>query len=341
MGERRREGDSGTRVPGERDLALDVLRAAATLYIVGFFHLYRCSAALSFCNTFFASVLSFCALGLFVFLSGYLLASRYRLENLRDVGRFYLRRVVRIYPMYVMALAGFAWLDIIDWNTFSRSLFLANMFFGPKLLTLWFIAMIFVLYLIAPLYLYAYRGWRNLALTLVLFAGLLVLGLRGRGVNMNLPLYLPAFAAGIAVARTERLRNGLGNPWAAVAGLLCFLALFPLYRGIKDPLQNVLVADLIIFSILPICWWAGRMLAQVLPRRPVLFLSYSSFCLYLTHRMVLHLGIVWYEPMTVGASVLYLWGVLLPAAILIAYGLQRLYDAAIDRLVVVFSRRDR
>ena len=332
MEEKRREGDAGTRIPGERDLALDVLRAAATLYIVGFFHLYRCSAALSFCATFLASVLSFCALGLFVFLSGYLLASRYRLESLRDVGRFYLRRVVRIYPLYALALAGFAWLGLIDGRTFVRSLFLANMFVGPKLLTLWFVTMIFVLYLVAPLYLVAYRGRRNLALTAALYAGLLVWALRGRGVNMNLPLYLPAFAAGIAVARAERLRNWLGSPWTAAGGFLCFLALFFLYRGIRDPLANVLVADLIVFSILPLCWWAGRALARVLPRRPVLFLRYSSFCLYLFHRPVFHTGIAWYMPTTVGASVLYLWGALLPAAILLAYGVQRLYDFVLDRL---------
>lgn len=332
MGEKRREGDAGTRMPGERDLALDVLRAAATLYIVGFFHLYRCSAALSFCNTFLASVLSFCALGLFVFLSGYLLASRYRLESLRDVGRFYLRRVVRIYPLYALALAGFAWLGLIDGRTFVRSLFLANMFVGPKLLTLWFVTMIFVLYLVAPLYLVAYRGRRNLALTAALYAGLLVWTLRGRGVNMNLPLYLPAFAAGIAVARAERLRSWLGRPRTAAGGFLCFSALFFVYRGIRNPLANVLVADLVIFAVLPICWWAGRALARVLPRRPVLFLSYSSFCLYLFHRPVFHTGIAWYMPTTIGASVLYLWGALLPAAILLAYGVQRLYDLVLDRL---------
>ena len=332
MSERLETPTSGTISPPTRDLALDVLRAAATLYIVGFFHLYRCSAALSFCNTFLASVLSFCALGLFVFLSGYLLASRYRMENLRDVGRFYLRRVVRIYPLYALALAGFAWLGIIDGHAFVRSLFLANMFVGPKLLTLWFVTMIFVLYLVAPLYLFAYRGRRNLALTAALYAGLLVWALRGRGVNMNLPLYLPAFAAGIAVARAERLRNWLAGPWTAAGGFLCFVALFFVYRGVRDPLANVLVADLVIFAVLPVCWWAGRALARVLPRRPVLFLSYSSFCLYLFHRPVFHAGIVWYEPATVGASVLYLWGALLPAAILLAYGVQRLYDLALDRL---------
>lgn len=144
------------------------------LYIVCIWHLDDYTPALQFDNT-VTQLLTTCALGLFVFLSGFLLSNRYRVATLSDVRRFYVRRLLRILPMYLVTLAGFYLGGLTTLSVAAKGIVCLNVVSGSPPPTLWFVEVICWLYLITPFLLYRYSSSTALCiggtLTLALLLG--------------------------------------------------------------------------------------------------------------------------------------------------------------------------
>jgi len=310
--------------PQTRRYDLDALRAFSVLYIVGVWHIQAYIPDLSFLTS-ITVLLTACFLGLFAFLSGYLLSRRALFRSVRDVGSFYFRRLVRIYPLYLAALTGFLALKIVSTADYVRSALLLNTLLNTPLQTLWFISTIFVLYLLMPALVHRFSTIKTLLLTGILWGALMVIHHTTDLVDERLPQYLVAFAAGIIVAKRPDVESWLREPLASGAGMLVLVATFTLYPQAGDVLK-VAVADATILAAIPLFLHLGRLLARWIPRPIVQFGSYTSFVAYLLHRISFHLGAQLYRPTGMVPALLYFECAVLPVTFLAAYGIQKGYD---------------
>lgn len=316
-----------------RDFVIDILRGGAVLYIVGFWHIRGYSTALSsFCRTKTTQFLTCCVLGLFVYLSGFLLSQKYNFEKPGDTLRFYRRRFLRIYPIYLIALTIFLVMGYVNLKGYIRAVLLSNMFTGKHLMTLWFITMILVFYAITPLYLKSYKPVKAIIYTIVAYFGLLILHMNTGIIDLRLPQYLPIFAAGIISARSISIQRALQSKYIVVISFLYFVLLGWLFTKIEDKIISVLVVSLASFAGIPLLQAMAKALAPFLNKKLVFILSYSSFSLYLIHRITFGLGTMLYRPQTIMSAVLYLVCILLPVTIAISYLFQMLYDDILQKI---------
>jgi len=314
----------------KRRTDLDALRGFAILYIVGFWHLRGYSDALSFLKTPATLFLTRLVLGLFTFVSGYLMAAQYTFSDGSQVLAFYRRRFVRIYPLYLAALSGFLALGLVELQSVIPAALLVNTLLDVHVMTLWFVSMLAILYLLTPVYLYRFSLARTALLTGALWAVLVIVHETTDLVDPRLPQYLVSFVAGIVLAHRPRWEKRVQSGSALVACALILGVTFMLFDRKENPLQIALVDGAILASI-PLCLALGQTLAGWMPQQALSALSYAGFVTYLVHRMTFELGVRLYQPAGLAGSILYLGGIVLPLTFLAGFGIQKGYDRVIQR----------
>ncbi|HEY9199101.1 MAG TPA: acyltransferase [Gammaproteobacteria bacterium] len=319
--------------PAERNIAIDLLRVLCIGYIVGYWHLIPYTDWLpGYANTVTEAIKDI-ALGTFVFSSGLLLARRDVHLHRKEVFDFYRRRVLRIYPLYLLALLLFGAAGLASPDVVLRGALLISMFAPPAPPTLWFITMIVLFYLLTPLLIAAaHRAGHFLATVIGLYAACLGYDAWVQPMDSRLFLFFPAFALGVYVQRVGNAHGFLHHRRLYLLALLipAFFAGLPDERGF-DTLTSVLRAPLAMLgAALCVVYaerWGGRLHSPF-----ILLLSYASFGVYLFHRLVFEAAIALYYPAEGFAQALYLLAVAVPASFVIAYALQKLYDSGIARL---------
>ncbi len=317
--------------PGSRSLGVDFLRAACILYLVGYWHLIPYTTALPGYSNWFTEGLKYVTLATFVLCSGFLL-SGHRVElSPQGLWSFYRRRLLRIYPLYLLAAILFDLAGIANLTQVIDGALLVSMFSPPALPTLWFVTMIMVFYLVAPLLILL--GDRPSLVILVggaLLALLIAQHLLVKPIDLRIAMYLPVFALGILYRQQAVLRTLLTRyrwPLLALAILL-----LPLSRiGNEWSVSGaMLIVPLLLASAAALLVFADR-IADLLHGPTIAFLAYSSFGLYLFHRLVFKAAIAVYFPAQGWDQVLYLLGIGVPVGILIGYVVQRGYDGLAAR----------
>lgn len=330
---------SNTQETSARDTSMDVLRSAAILYIVAFNHLSNYVHGTWTIGSHAVTLATACALGTFCFISGCLLSRRYVLASWRDVGVFYIRRVLRIYPLYVIALTAFLALGFVTRPVFHKSLFLTNALTAPgkdPLITLWFVSMIVLYYAMVPLYLVFFKHWRALAITVGIWAILILVRQAFGRIDGRFLIQFPVFAAGIIVGRSPKILQIMAKPLGAAVSLAVFAAAEWIFWHIPvEGIAYLLLMDMAVLSAIPVLLFLGWGVAFVVKGRFLHVLSYSSFALYLFHRILFDFGTKAYLrlwPERSIPSMSYLLCFVLPASIAISYAIQWLYDKGIDRI---------
>jgi len=136
--------------------------------------------------------------GLFFFISGYLIyLNNNSINSKADIIHFYKKRLLRIYPLYIVAVIVHVIITTLisgsSYNSFEVivSMLGLQMVFYPKFITypfLWFIGMILIYYLIYPLIIYfSQKNWIKYLIYSCISIGLLIIfrlltGLIGGGV---------------------------------------------------------------------------------------------------------------------------------------------------------------
>ena len=211
-----------------RILILDSVKAVAIILIV-FIHLYNylLHHPIAGCHGLIA-LLSFLALAGFTFVSGYTIHANNSVMGTReDVIRFYKKRVLRVYPLYLIALAAFfvcfqvlrlfppLELSSAEWaiNVLCLQVLLAPAFTDP-VFTLWFVGFIVPLYLLYPALIMFSRTTKDILLVSgCIFAPLVILHLTLNIVDARFLRYYFFFIAGIIAARSgirfSRFESGL------------------------------------------------------------------------------------------------------------------------------------
>jgi len=302
---------------------IEYLRAFSMLYIVGYWHLFNYTEAFPGYHNVFTYRLTFVVLGLFVFISGFLIA-RTTMKS-KNAIYFYKKKLIRIYPLYVLAVLLFYIYGINAAETSIKSLVFISMYDGPPPLTLWFIAMLLLFYLVTPFLLQLIdHPVKYLFLIALVFVLTLILRVIFKAVDLRVLLYFPSFCLGIYCAR-QGLKIRLINMKSAlllfVPGLiLSFIEIDSWTLNKLKDIPMVLSASYLIFVMSDL---SEHRFKKV---KLVSLLSYSSFAMYLFHRPVYITMKTVYFPENGPAQILYLITAALMMVAIISWCIQKAYD---------------
>ena len=313
-----------------RKVPIDVMRAVSMLYIVGFWHLLDYTKGGSWHYNPVTYRLTVGALALFVLISGFLTGRKDGGLARGEIWRFYETRLLRIYLPFVIASGLFLTAGISDAVTLVKGVTLVAMLLAPPPFTLWFVSMILLFYLIAPL-LIGLRGNEVAYIALcVVIVGAIILYQAATGrMDVRLILYFPCFAAGIFLAG-----RSLPSSMLSLIGLqlLAVLSLVPTLTrpswGLEGDPWAAPWAFLGSIAVFVVVMRAGRNL-----KLPAILvqLSEASFFMYLLHRpLYLWMQMLWF-PSNENAQVLYLLFVCLPTIGIVSWLCQRGYTGFLQR----------
>lgn len=306
--------------------AFDWLRVVCTFYIVGFWHLMDYSGYTGYMNA-FTERATVIALSLFTLLSGLLIGGARIAPSVASFAGFYRRRFLRIYPPLVLALVTFYLVGLIHVKTLLRALTLSGAFIGSEPPTLWFICVIALFYLLAPVLLLAHS--RPVAFWLRAAAVMAAMGAMA-AINDNfdtrLLLYFPSFAAGLWLAgRMERVGKRALLALALLAAGGCALSLRIRAEEIESSMQAEPMALFCGLLILCAAWRYGSRLPA---NRVIGWLSTASMFMYLFHRPVYQLAMAIVPLHDPVQRLLYLLLVCLPLTTALSWLGQIAYDRA-------------
>lgn len=322
----------------KRKLFIDLIRVMSCLYIIAYWHVrdyvdYK-STDISWLHANLSNtLLVHLCLGSFSFVSAYFISRKETFDSTGHLISYLKKRFVRIYPLYFLAIVSFGIMQLEEGRLLIEGLFLISMFSEPVPKTLWFITMIIVLNILSPLMLTSKGGLLRISgLGLLLWLIFLIYAFLGGPLDLRMLVYTPSFILGLMVGRDERTMT---RPKIVLSTLLIFVAsLFLLPTASDDSLPGVLfwmpattAGCLLIFEG---CrriesWLQGL-------AKPIIFLSYSSFCMYLFHRLVMEVVEGWLLPEEPVAQFLYMFAVGVPLTIALAWFIQFAYDRAIAAL---------
>lgn len=323
----------------ERDITFDVARAICILEIVCLAHLMDYIDRTIMSERIF-SILGYVTtvvLGTFSFISGFFL-KKYKIENGYDVGKFFLVRFKRFWILYFIAslllyvasaCVGQPWYPSIP--NFILSLIGLSVFFQPLPATLWFMVMMMFFYLITPLILTFKRKGQRIAMVVLKFAVLVVLGYKG-WVDTRVLCYYPMYALGL-------LLDGSVVDFIKRNALLAILG-----SGVVVVIMYLLLYGSLFYSLIvcvagliAIIGLSGLMVKSSIIRKAGSFVSYSSMSMYFFHRhFYLALVFLW----NIGATgsireatfpIWFAYLVVCPIIIFGSYTIQRVYDGIVMR----------
>jgi peptidoglycan/LPS O-acetylase OafA/YrhL len=181
-------------------------------------------------STSVASTFTYFGLSLFIFVSGYsLMIRRPSFDHVSDLKKYLIKRVSRIYPLYWIVLVL-----LLVFDALPNSDLLGNIiiFSGFQILVYpvlvqnslyWFVSAIVVFYLMFPVILYAAQKMQRrfdasvLAVSTVLFLGLVAINLVFGTIDISIFLYYWLFVSGIVIGSKIKLSE-IGRSRSMITG---------------------------------------------------------------------------------------------------------------------------
>ena len=314
----------------KRNTGIDILRGLSMLYIVGFWHLLEYTHAIANYQNDITHRITWITLGTFFFISGYLIGLRKISLTARELGRFYLKKFWRIYPLYLVAIVWFTDLGISRHSMSVKAALGISVFDGPAPPTLWFVAMIIVFYLVAPVLRYCSekrKGYEVFLLNLVIMAAMYAYLQMTHRLELRMLVYFSVFFLGVHAGVNRKIFTYRKTIFC-LAVLSFMLSYFTRVHSL--PMKLLTVVPMISLCPLYIVMM-GKDIDVTSPRlrAAIMALSYASYCMYLFHRPVYIFANRFYFPDTPWLQVVYLVGVCLPFVIVFSYLVQKSYDLAL------------
>lgn len=291
-----------------RDGSADLLRAVLVVYVVGYLHLggYIGSGEL---HVHWSTVaVTNVVLGTFTFLSGYMLGVWVGPLDIRGLSRFYKRRFLRIYPLYLLALGAFVIVWLTDPLSALKAALGLSMFLPPAPMTLWYVAMIVVCYALAPLLVMPAVG-RAVTYGVMAWGLMLAYGFVMVEMDHRILTQFAAFAGGVMCRRLGWRERWRHRPWPlassfALSMLAAVMSLGYPMLGAVIAVPSVVLGPLLLMVLADRSRFAGE------PGALVRSLAYVSFSAYLFHRVFFELlkRVVWPADLSLQLVVLVLLG---------------------------------
>jgi peptidoglycan/LPS O-acetylase OafA/YrhL len=312
----------------QRNNTIDFLRAASIVYIVGFWHLQGYSVLADIHKTEATYQFTVAVLGLFVFLSGWLLGGKRLPGGWAGIGDFLRSRLKRIYPLFLLTLVLFVLVRISDVPTAAKAAVLLSMFWGPAPMTLWFITMLFLFYLVAPFLIRTVERPVGFVVLCAAIFGCFAAAVALPEGDPRVALYFPAFVLGIVLSRRE---GALDSPRFLGAAMVALGAAVALAWWDDAPAESSLYS-IPLASLGAICIFGlFRRLPDLGASALVQQIAYCSFAMYLLHRPVYKaLKRVWFPETAAGQmATLYVYFLVL---VVVAWVVQVGYDRLLQRM---------
>jgi len=313
MGNAKTPSECSQRLP-----ELDILRAFAICLIV-FSHfpllstLYIDGSAKLWCATF--------GLALFLFLSGFCLYRSSSITSAADVLLFYKKRIIRIYPLYVLIIAIYVLLQVLPLgNSFLETTLtpreiavnvigLQALLNTPSYNALWFIGLILTFYLIYPVMMLvaSEKTIRIILFSCAALAFFACLRIAFDIVNLRLIYYYILFVGGILASKALMTHTYMSHFSTRRSRIVYLVGALPLlgiamafyqqnlgetgelvslYANMVSYVPKALISFLFISCAL--C--AARVVTMTCKKRyyaPLLFISFLSYSIYLVHSVIL------------------------------------------------------
>lgn len=318
----------------KRESGFDIARALSMFYIVGVLHLTGYFPELSITQNEAMVSLIWSTLGVFTFLSSFLLASRYSFSSLNDVKIFYKKRVLRFYPLFFISSLLLLAIGFNNWSETWKGLLGISPFWKPQQHTLWYIAMLTGFYIMTPLLCIKYISIiKRLALMSVFVLFAFGIQIVFHSVDPRFFYYYIVYCGGIvcAIYYKNLCLAVLRSKWALVI-LLIYVPLFSILAfGFGNRLLMMGAGYVGIMVLLNFSMLLSKMRAELF-QRVVDVLSYASMCMYLFHREIYWVLLKLYNPVTNWGGVSYLFVIGLPLVFAISYCIQKFYDKMTVRL---------
>ena len=321
----------------KRILGIDLLRALAILYIVGFWHLLNYTHAIPNYNNIITYRLTWIVLGTFVLISGYFLGGKHISRN--SLFPFYKKRLLRIYPPYLIAVLIFFVLGLSDGATALKAILGVSMFIRPAPPTLWFITMLLFFYFLTPFFVsLAEQGIiRYLCSYIILFCTFMGYEYLSKELfhyyylDIRIAAYLAPFMTGIYVAKNNIIENKAKSILFVVAIIMFIISC---YLNSEHKSINLLfsIPVITIFPLLMFSFFKQLEFTSLLAQRIIFFLSTASYFMYLFHRPFYKIIPKLYFPNTSIMQLLFLVTICLPIIIIASYLLQNMYDNILNSL---------
>jgi Predicted acyltransferases len=307
----------------KRLLELDAVRAVAILMLVATHLIYYFHSNLFGLENVLGTYLELFGLGTFFFLSGFVLGYNNRKFNgWSDVASFFKKRLLRIYPLYLVALAIAVGAFILLPSQSHQSLSSAGVLiyalglqgllaprYVPDFYMFWFVGVILLCYLIYPLMM-RYGSNNKIRLLLIsgaIFALFLAMRLSFRIVDTRFFLYYFIFVSGIAASTfhvkllLDKRRTFVGSALLLTVLMTVHVALYnhqlpsdPGYvfnAGQFGPYADIslfLVLNAIVLLFIPFVYYFASYLISLTKLVPTLLLiSYASYAIFLFNPLIL------------------------------------------------------
>lgn len=308
----------------DRIKSFDLLRSLATIYIVAIWHLYIRTSIDNFTNN-FTFLITYCTLGTFVYMSGYVLSMKYRhFTDIDGVISFLTRRFMRIYPLYLIAVVGFLACRLIEFRAFSYHILLIDMLTKESGGTLWFVSMMFLFYLAFILLTYRFSASRIIIMAIFIYIFFVVTGALYRFSDPRLIIYFPMFIFGVLSHKYD-LHLYFREIFILVLSLLICICFVVLYVYSSGYIQHLLQIPSMV-SCMPVVIRLSEKLSEFVPRMYYRHIAYASFCMYLIHDIIFTLLLKLYHPDCDMGTILYLSLIGVPSIYLISLYMQATYD---------------
>lgn len=295
------------------------------LYIVGYWHLFNYTEFFPFYSNPVSHKFTQVILGTFCVVSGYLLGFKQNdAVSLITPLKFYKKRFLRIYPLYILSLSCFLFLGLIDFSTAIKAAFLLSMFLEPAPLTLWFISMLLLFYLVTPFLMYfSSNNIKFLAVSMLIELALITYEHQIGSLDIRILIYFPCFAAGLYISMNS-IKMPNNNMKAIIIFALCFAVSF-IETSWSEHFSFILLAPMVLTGALFILKTRFP-IKHTLSLKLITYLSFSSYAMYLFHRPIYDVMLQIYYPNLAFLQWLYLMSVCLPLIVWLSWHIQKTYD---------------
>jgi hypothetical protein len=335
-----------------RDNRFDIARVVCMSYIVAFVHLYHyihpsvVSAVIIPAH----AILTDAALGLFTFISGYLLGSKYRFggQSGTNVWEFYKKRILRIIPLFVLS-AVVLWL--INFNGTRQTLnglLCISPFVTPRPKTLWYIPVILLCYAVTPI---ISRDplkcrIRNCFIVYALLLGIsrLIPSTDAR-LLFNMFFYMVGMVSSSCFDWKMNFRNGKLMKLLIILVFIILVCVGQMNDNFHLKLYRRIVGGVGVFALLFVCeYFSNLFFGSVNSIKDrwkgqvghlIGFVSYASMACYMFHRLFFWAGEKIFNPDVESIKWVYMAAIVFPIMLVLSYYIQKVYDIAVKKCKIL------
>lgn len=316
----------------KRVIGFDIARVISIIIIVLYHSLgYGCSY---YSHSAVRSI-AYASLSIFTFQSGFLLATRYDLQNCTFFD-FIKKRLLRIWPLFLFSSVLLCLIGFNSWSSTAKAWLGLSSFWRPAPRTMWYVGLLIFLY-ICTLF-WAKGGLLKQIIKFMVTMGIIVgIQLVFHSVDIRTFVYTPIYFAGIIIGQYgyRKFFSFITTPKYIIILLLLFVAIllvqiFKIKGNLMLMWVNSIIGMVALMSIYVYIgekWKDNEHLVSKLS-----MLSYATFCIYLFHREVFAGLIMLWKPSSQYQMVPYLGFVGLAIVIPLAYYIQKGYDRIIKKM---------